>query len=457
MQDHNDNKIDLTKYFERFYRTMLKMKIILIVIIVAMIGIIEIKTIFFFHTVYSSQAVFVVYTEGQSNIFEFNDNNDTMFSTFQDLMCGQMMQENIVRDLELDSLNANISLSQLTDTNLVVLKVTSSSPEHSYQIAQYIINNYSQVTDLVISDVAIAIIDTPELASSPDAYPNYLHEGIKGLVIALAIDFVIVLLFTIFRQTIIESDDVKNILHLHNLTKIPYIEVNKNRQQKNFHLLLSNPRIQYSFRQSFHDMRIRLEQEKNKNQYQVFMIGSVLPNEGKSTVAANTAISLAQKGYHVVLVDLDLRNPSIYKILKDSNICGNVVDYLKGLFCFEEIVNTYKDYSMDVIYGVKSYDDSIEILQKNNFDEFIRLLRSKYDYVILDVPPLYMLEDAMIISRYCDSSLIVIKQDYANTNEILDALEELNLHLPHITGTIINQAKPSLFHADEKHYGYGYK
>jgi len=422
-----------------------------------MIAFFEIKTVFFFQTVYSSQAVLVVYTEDQDNIFAFSDDNDGMFSTFQNLICGNMMQDVVKKDLELDSLNAQISLTQLPDTNLVELKVTSDNAEFSNQVTNCILNNYKQVTDMVISDVEISVIDTPSVATGPDAYPNYLYEGIKGLGIAAVINFMIVLILTVFRQTIIESEDVKNILHLNNLTKIPYIGNNQKRKQKNFNLLLSNPRIQYTFRHSFHDIRLRLEQEKNKNQCQVFMVASVLPNEGKSTVATNTAISLAQKGYHVVLVDLDLRNPSIFKILKDSHISGNIADYLKGRFCLEEVVNQYQDLPLDVIYGVKPNDDATELLLKKDFKDFIQKLREKYDYVILDVPPLYMLEDAMIVSRHCDSSLIVIKQDYVNVNEILDTLEELHSHLPHIAGTVINQARPSLFHKDEQHYGYGYK
>jgi len=450
-----DNKLDITQYLNRFYRTVMRLKKELVMVIIVFVMINVIKTYLFFHTTYSCQSVFVVYEQGQDNIFATNENGETIFSSFSQLICGSMMQDVVKQSLELKNFPAQISLNQLDDTNLAVLKVVSDDAQLSYDIIHCILNNYKQVTDYSMSDIHISIIDTPFVASQPDSYPDYLKEGIKGLIIGMGVDFIVVLIIIVFRKTILDSDDVKKELHLQNITKIPYIEFNKKR--RDFYLLLSNPRIQYTFQHAFSNIRLRLEQERNNHGYQVFMIASTLPNEGKSTVAVNIAISLAQKRYKTILVDLDLRNPSIFRILKENQICGNIGDYLKGDLCFEEIINRYQDYSLDCIYGIKSYEETTELLSTKEFSKFISLLKEKYDFVILDVPPLYMLEDAMIISRYCDSSLIVIKQDFVSIYRILDALEELHTHLPHMSGTVINQSKKSLFKDEENYYGYGYK
>lgn len=450
-----DNKIDLTQYFNRFYRMVVRIKKWLILIIIAFMMISVGKTYFFYHTTYSCQSVFVVYQQGQDNIFAVNENGETMFSSFSELICGSMMQDVVKHSLGLNDFPAQVSLNQFDDTNLAVLKVTSDDAQLSYDIIHCILNNYKQVTDYSMSDINISIIDTPSLASHPDSYPDYIKDGIKGLIAGIAVSLVIILLMITFRKTILDSDDIKKELHLQNITKIPYIETGKKR--RNAYLLLSNPRIQYSFQHSFSNIRLKLEQERNNHNYQVFMIASTLPNEGKSTIAVNTAISLAQKGHKTVLVDLDLRNPSVFHIVKENQICGNIGDYLNGHLRFEEMINQYQDYPLDIIYGMKSYEDATELLTKEEFSKLIMILKEKYDFVILDVPPLYMLEDAMIISRYCDSSLVVIKQDFANVYSILDALEELNIHSPHICGTIINQSKKSIFKDEEHHYGYGYK
>lgn len=456
MQDNNVEKIDLTKYFDYFFKTVLKLKKLFILIVVVMIAVMEIRTVFFFETTYSSNAVFVVHTQDQDNIFATNDENDDMFTTFNGLMTGPMMQQIIQEGLGVNLQDIAISLSKIPDTNLVQLHVTAKDGETAFHVANCILNNYHQVTDLVMSDVEISLLDTPAVATAPDAYPDYLQNGIMGFAAGIIICFVISFVVIIFRHTIVDSEDVKTVLHLNNITKIPYLNVKRRRKSKQMELLLSNPRIQYSFRQSFHDLRLRFEQENKKNNSQVFMVGSVLPNEGKSMVASNIAISLADKGHKVVLVDLDLRNPSVVKILEEDELSGNIGGYLKGEYVLEEVINQYHNYPLDVIYGVDSYENAPELLSRPALEKLIKALKQHYEYVILDVPPLYILEDALIISRYCDTGLIVIKQDYASESDILDSLEELNEHLPYIMGTVINQAKPSIFSSEHHQYGYGY-
>ena len=422
MNDNNEAKIDLTKYFDYFYRTVMKHKKLFIVIIVVMMAVFEIREFFFFDTTYSSEAVFVVHTQDQDNIFATSDDNDDMFTTFNGLMTGSMMRQIIQDGLGISLDNVNISLTKITDTNLVDLKVTAADGETAYHVANCILNNYTQVTNLVMSDVQISLLDTPKVASAPDAYPDYLKNGILGIGTGIAISFVISLIIIIFRHTVIDGEDVKKVLHLSNMTRIPYINARRKRKGKKLELLLSNPRIQYTFRQSFHDLRLRIEQEKKKKGSQVFMVCSVLPNEGKTMTASNIAISLAEKGHGVVLVDLDLRNPSLKDTLDAKDIKGSIAGYLKGEDKIEEIINQYQDYQLDVIYGTSAQEEATELLSRGELEQLIKVLKANYDYVILDVAPLYILEDALIISKHVDTGIVVIKQDHASEGDLLESL-----------------------------------
>jgi len=458
LNENTEEKIDLMKYLDRFYRAFSKLKKWILVILIICTAAIEARTFFFFNTTYSSNAVFIVSKAEQSNIYVSSDDNDDFLSTFNNLMTGDMMKKVIMKDLGVSVIPGRISLSRIPETNLIELKVTSANAEDAYNVINCMINNYSQVTDMVMSDVTLSILDTPSLAEAPDASPDYIRTGLKGLGIGLAISFVIIILYSIFRHTILNKDDVKKILHLSNLSSIPYIPGIKNNSAKSTSLLLSNPRIQYTFKSAFHDLRMKIEQENKKNGTKVIMVSSAMPHEGKSMTSANIAISLAQKGHKVVLVDLDLRNRSILSSMNGTGFTGTVVDYLSGKLSFEEVKSRYEDYPMDIIFGVDSYTDAPELLSKNNFAKFIKVLRSKYDFVILDVPPVYMMEDALLIANQCDSAVFVIKQDYVNAYDVLDALEELNEHIPSIMGTVLNQVKPSFFDEEQtSRYGYGSK
>ncbi len=395
--DLNEDKIDLTQYFNRFYISLRKLKKWLLLLIVVCFLFMEIRTMFFFETTYSSRAVFIAYQSEQTNIFSQSDDNDDLVTTFNRLLTGNMMQEIICQELNVSSVPGQISLSRLTDTNLINLTVTAADPQDAYDVINCIINNYGQVTEIVMSDVSLSLLDTPQLATSPDAYPDYIKSGIYGIVIGVGLSFILPLIYTLIRRTILNDKDVKKYLHLENITRIPYISSSKKygRQQN---LLLSNPRIQYQFKQSFSDIRLKIEQSHKKDNTQVIMFSSTMPNEGKTISAINTAIALAEKKYKVVLVDLDLRNPSIYQMLKGQNISGNIIDYLKNNFLYEEIINPYKDYSLDIIYGVHSSMEAPELLSKEKLHELIIKLKQEYDYVVLDVPPLYMMDDALLVA-----------------------------------------------------------
>lgn len=448
--DDNENKIDLTQYIERFYAQLRKMAKVVIAIMVVTSVFFEFKTIFGFDIVYSSKAVYLPYQANASNIFTTKDGENELIKTFNSVITGEMMKDVIKEKLEMDTIPAQISTQLIAETNLVTLKVTSKDPQIAYDIITCILDNYSLVTSQMMSDVTMNVFDIPQLATSPDQVPDYLKTAVKGIVYGLILGLLLVLIKTITSHTINSSDDVEKILHLNNLAKIPVIPTQKEGQ-----LLLINPRIQYSFSQAFHDLRIKIEQENKKNGYQVFMFTSTMPNEGKSTISTNLAITLAQHKHSVVLVDLDLRNPSVLNTLNLKKIKHSIIGYLEGYLTLDDVIN-HSIENLDFICADEPYDQASECLALPTFSEMIDTLRKKYEYVILDVPPLFMMEDALVVARHVDSAGVVIRQDFSNAYDILEALEELNSSISHISGTILNQVKPSLFETVSHNYGYGY-
>lgn len=455
MED-NQEKIDLTKVFDRIFKAIMRLKLWLFLVVIICIGFFEVKTVMFFNTVYSSKAVFLASSKENTSVYIQSDENNDMLASFNNVITGTMMRDVIKTELNVDAVPGNISVQKVTDTNLIELTVTSSNAQDAYDVINCIINNYTQITSIVMSDMTMSVLDTPKLATAPDETPNYIQSALKGTVYGCIIDIAILFIYVLVRHTVSSNEDVKNILHLSSITKIPLIGGSRKGYKKVADLLITNPGMQYRFKQAFHDIRLRIEQENKKNDTKVIMVTSTMPNEGKSMVSSNVAISLSQKGHKVILIDLDLRNPSIISTLREKELSGNIVGYLKGDFAIEEIINKYKNTSLDVIYGVTSSTESTELLSKDKFKELIEYLKKQYDYIILDVPPLYMMEDAHIIAKNSDSALVVIKQDFVHVYDILDSLEELNENIPYIMGTVLNQVRPSLFDSEQGHYGYGY-
>ena len=186
------------------------------------------------------------------------------------------------------------------------------------------------------------------------------------------------------------------------------------------------------------------------------MITSTLPNEGKSTISLNTALMLSKEGKKVVLLDLDLRNPSLYRLLNDKEIPYQIGEYLDGKASLKDIIIHDQDMNIDMILGTQSFENSISMLSDHYLSALIKELKQLYDYVIIDVPPLLIMQDALIVAKYSDSTLIVIKQDYAKTYEIMDAIDELYEIDRHIIGCVFNCVEKSIFDELSSSYGYGY-
>lgn len=455
MENYEENKIDLIKYLDSFVRSCLSLKKYIILIILGCVLLFEGKTLLTFQKTYSSKAVFIPTMSEQQDFYQVNDGSKELVERFTNLMTGPIMNKVITESLHTTTIPGNILVSLIPNTNLIELKVVSTNAEDAYNVVNSIINNYDKATNNIMDDVKLFVLDNPKLVYVPDSEPNYLKTGIKGGLVGFALSFVLVCLYALFRKTINTSDDIRERVHLHTIASIPFIHSSGLKETDVTSLVLINPRMQYPFKKSFTDICLRIEKENKDKNSKVFMITSTLPNEGKSIVSTNAAISLADKGYKVILVDIDLRNPSIKKILGEESV-NDLASYLNHKFKISDIIMKSQKYPMDVIFGDHPVDDASELIGTDTFKELISELKEVYDFVILDVPPLHMMEDASLVAKHADAGLVVIKQDYAKDYEIMEAVDELNNNIPYTIGAILNQVKPSLFDEETSKYGYGY-
>ena len=144
----------------------------------------------------------------------------------------------------------------------------------------------------------------------------------------------------------------------------------------------------FSFVESFKKLRNLLEHEHRRHGAKVFLITSVLENEGKSTVAANLALSLAKTSKKVLLVDADLRKPAQYKILERRGLeTAEFSDVLAGDAPLSDAVHFDKEYGIYTIFNQSTERDSTELLRRKQTVRILQALREKMDYIILDSAP----------------------------------------------------------------------
>ena len=208
--------------------------------------------------------------------------------------------------------------------------------------------------------------------------------------------------------------------------------------------------------EEFRKLRISLSFLGVDNQHKKILITSSISNEGKSFIAANLAVSVSLTGKKVVLVDFDLNNPTISKILNVTQEDG-VTEFLTGKKEPEEIIKRVKAHeNLFFISAGNLPDNPSELLANGKVKELIDYLDNIFDMVIIDTSPIVLVTDAYILSALCDATLYVIRHKYTPKMLIkrIDSNNQINpINNPAI---VFNGVKMRGFLKNQYGYGYDY-
>lgn len=203
----------------------------------------------------------------------------------------------------------------------------------------------------------------------------------------------------------------------------------------------------------FRVLRTNILKQLRENNWNSFFVTSATPGAGKSFVSINLAIAMAREGNQsVLLVDADLRRPSIAETLKLACQHG-LVDYLAGLTSLEDIIINPGIENLVVIPGKVSKQNYSELIASPKMEAFVKDVKYRYNsrVVIFDIPPIFVADDALLFMSYCDAGLFVIEDEKNTADELrhsLSILEETNL-----LGIVLNKSKRTI---PSHKYGYGY-
>lgn len=181
------------------------------------------------------------------------------------------------------------------------------------------------------------------------------------------------------------------------------------------------------------------------------IITSSVPGEGKSTSCINLAVSTAQAGSKVLIIDADLRKPTVHKFLNVSHSVG-LSSILSGFSAFEEAVVETK-YGFDCITSGLVPPNPAELLMSDKLESLLNWASEKYDYIVIDTPPINIVSDASIISKYVDGTIIVTRNKYTAHPSIEHAIKTLEFAGAKILGFLLNDKTGS---ERKGYYNYRY-
>ena len=254
----------------------------------------------------------------------------------------------------------------------------------------------------------------------------------------------------IFTDKIHNADQAEELLDMDVFGSIPFIRKNQNQKS----ILLTDVRTDTQYSESNDKIVNKLRRKMYAKGYKVLMVNSLKENDGKSTVAVNMVLNLAQRGKKVVLVDCDMRRSAVHKLLEiDMDVDKQLYDYLKGTRSLDEVLQKagQDDRQFMCVLQKKAISNPENLYESERFEQMLQELSEKFDYVILDTAPTGIVRDAEIIAGYAQAAFMVIKQDEVHATAINDAVDILEDAGASVIGGVLNMA------SGERLAGSGYR
>lgn len=204
--------------------------------------------------------------------------------------------------------------------------------------------------------------------------------------------------------------------------------------------------------EAFRTLRTNIQYTSFDEKMKMLLVTSATPGEGKTTTAANLALSIAETDSPVLLLDCDLRRPSLHKKFNISNELG-ITDFLLGKASFEQTVKIYKNKLFIMTAGTIPPNPS-EMLSSNKLKNFLNEVSQQFQMIIIDSPPVIPFTDAQILSTLADGVILVVASGETEKVMALKSKELLVKVNAKILGVVLNKFKETKGKGYD--YGYGY-
>lgn len=366
---------------------------------------------------------------------------------YADLATSPLVLDPSIQDLGLDltssDLATRVTASVRLNTSLINITVTSGDPAEAAALSNSVSSNMAVVLpelqrplDAAVSPVRIT---TTRAAAPPEtqASPNAMLNLALGLLIGLAVGVGAAVLRTTLDTRVRSEADLAALTDRPFLGAVGYDVATPQDPLA----LVSHPMSQRA--EAIRRLRTNLRFINTSSRPQSIVVTSSLPGEGKSTTAANLALAMTDSGSRVVLIDGDLRRPTLAKVLGMEGGVG-LTTVLIGRAEVGDVVQAFRETSLDVITSGEIPPNPSELLGSAQMRSLIEHLTHAYDVVIIDSAPLLPVTDGAVLAKLADGALLVVGADSAHRQQVADALSALEKVNARILGVVLNRVPVSL-------------
>ncbi len=382
--------------------------------------------------------------------------NTKLLTTYSKLAQSKIVLDQTIQNLKLpltrEELQKNVSVKAVQNAELLEVSVQHENPQEAARIANELVRVFAKQVKELYNISNIQVMDEASIPEKPD---NINHT--KDVVIFVGIGFLVacayVFFANIFDQTVKSAEGIESEFGVPVLVSIPNCEMKKEAREL---FVQQDPKSPIS--ELFRSLRTNLQFRNNQENMQTILVTSTMPQEGKSFISANLAITFAQTGKKVILIDADMRRgrqDHIFDRLPKPGLSNALVDYQEELILDQYIQETEVE-NLSLMTAGDIPPNPSELLVSEATRNVIQKLKSAYDMIIVDGPPTELVTDSLILTTMMDSTVIVTlckgtKRE--NLKKMMDGIQKVG---GKIAGTVLNKVEMQAKQYRE-HYYYGSK
>lgn len=364
----------------------------------------------------------------------------------------------VIDDLGLDEtvtdLAGQVTVTNPTNTAFVNIAVVDGDPKQAADIANSVAESLKNVieSDLYSGDkspVKLSIVQKAQVPTSKSSPKTALYLAV-GVVLGIIIGVFAALIKDLLNTKVEETSDVRGIVRASSLGSVPMDASLDDKRP----VLVSQPNgaIAEEFRR-IHTNIDFLQTDRTEGVGQLLVITSAQPSEGKTTMAINTAVALAEDGAKVLLIDADLRHPSVAHHLGIEGAAG-LAHVLSGQMGPKDVVQSYWKTNLHILPGGKRPANAGVLLSSETMKLMVEQALTQYDYVIIDTAPLTVSNDGAVFGRWAKGLLLVVSRNVCEKKSLQEAADTLATAQVPVLGFIFNRADPKKVNSHSNYYYY---
>ena len=363
-----------------------------------------------------------------------------------------------------------ISAASVNDTEIFEIIVSSEDPVEAEKIANAIAYILPKRISSIIEGTSAKIVDTAVAASQPSS-PSYTLNTLIGFLASMLVTILVIILREVFDTSIHTEEDIQQCCKHPVLASVPdmttpskggYYGYGERKKFTSKHTgatdapLLVGSTINFAASEAYKLLRTKIQYSfAGDKTCRVIGVSSALTGEGKSLTAVNLAHTLSQLNNKVLLIDCDMRRPSLpdkLPIHKKPGLSGFLSGQAQEQTMFQFCGIPGDEQAFHVIAAGQIPPNPVELLGSARMSAMLKQLHDMYDYIILDLPPVGEVTDALAVVKETDGVLLVVRQNYCNRVALADAVHQFEFVGSRILGIAYNCATDSGNSYSKKYY-----